>query len=79
MSIDPNFHEKKLPGSAPSGVSTKNSAYFVSRGSGGSSPPPFFYFRGKLKIPKSNKREEKETDHGLTTPPFPSLSFFNAH
>ena len=41
-------------------------------------PPPFFYFGGKLKIPKSEKREEKETDHGLTTPPFPSLSFFNA-
>ena len=38
--------------------------------------PPLFYFRGKLKIPKSEKREEKETDHGLTTPPFPSLSFF---
>jgi hypothetical protein len=48
------------------------------RGSGGSFPPPFFYFGGKLKIPKSEKREEKETDHGLTTPPFPSLSFFNA-
>ena len=41
-------------------------------------PPPLFYFGGKLKIPKSEKREEKETDHGLTTPPFPSLSFFNA-
>jgi hypothetical protein len=24
-------------------------------------PPPFFYFGGKLKIPKSEKREEKET------------------
>ena len=41
-------------------------------------PPPFFYFGGKLKIPKSENREEKETDHRLTTPPFPSLSFFNA-
>ena len=45
------------------------------RGSGGF-PPPFFYFSGKLKIPKSEKREEKETDHGLTTPPFPSALFF---
>ena len=41
-------------------------------------PPHFFYFGGKLKIPKSEKREEKETDHGLTTAPFTSLSFFNA-
>ena len=48
----------------------------LGRGSGGSFPPTFFNFRGKLKIPKSGKREEKETDHGLTTPPFPSLSFF---
>ena len=47
------------------------------RGSGGSFPP-LFYFRGKLKILKSEKREVKETDHGLTTPPFPSLHFFNA-
>jgi hypothetical protein len=38
-------------------------------------PPPFFYFGGKLKIPKSEKREGKETDHRLTTPPFPSLIF----
>ncbi len=28
--IDPNFYEKNLPGSAPLGASTKNSAYFAS-------------------------------------------------
>ena len=28
--IDPNFYENLLPGSAPLGASTKNSAYFVS-------------------------------------------------
>ena len=27
---DPNFYEKQLPGSAPLGASTKNSAYVVS-------------------------------------------------
>jgi hypothetical protein len=34
--IDPNFYEKKLPGSAPLGASTKNSAYFVSDWTGDS-------------------------------------------
>jgi len=37
-------------------------------------PVVFIIFAGNS-IPKSEKREEKEMDHGLTTPPFPSLSF----
>jgi len=34
--IVPNFYKKKLPGSAPLGASTKNSAYFVSDWTGDS-------------------------------------------
>jgi hypothetical protein len=33
---DPNFYEKKLPGSAPLGASMKNSAYVVSDWTGDS-------------------------------------------
>ena len=33
-------------------------------------PPPFFTSGGKLKNLRAKKREEKETDHGLTTSPF---------
>jgi hypothetical protein len=33
---DPNFYEKILPGSAPLGASTKNSAYVVSDWTGDS-------------------------------------------
>jgi hypothetical protein len=42
--------------------------------------PPLFIFAGNSKFQraKKEKREEKEPDHGLTTPPFPPLSFFNA-
>jgi hypothetical protein len=34
--IDPDFYEKKLPGSAPLGASMKNSVYFVSDWTGDS-------------------------------------------
>ena len=40
-------------------------------------PPLFFFWRESQKS-KSEKREEKETDYGLMTSPFPSLSFSNA-
>jgi hypothetical protein len=38
-------------------------------------PPPIFFFWRETQKSKSKKREEKETDRGLTTLTFPSLSF----
>ena len=51
------------------------SAKRIIRGSGGSIPPPLFFILAGKSNSRSEEREEKttkkQTDHGLTTPPFP--------